>query len=60
MADSTQNQAKSALLFLYRQVLKVELPWQDEMIAAKTAKRVGGVDADASFEDAFGKSEGFA
>ena len=27
VAASTQNQALSALLFLYRDVLKVELPW---------------------------------
>ena len=27
VAASTQNQAKSALLFLYREVLGVELPW---------------------------------
>ena len=30
VSSSTQNQAKSALLFLYREVLKVELPWLDE------------------------------
>ena len=27
VAASTQNQAKSALLFLYREVLEIELPW---------------------------------
>ena len=27
VAASTQNQALSALLFLYREVLKIELPW---------------------------------
>ena len=30
-----QNQAKSALLFLYRVVLQVQLPWLDEVVAAK-------------------------
>ena len=40
VAASTQNQAKSALLFLYREVLQIELPWLDEVIAAKTAKRL--------------------
>jgi len=40
VAASTQNQAKSALLFLYRQVLKIELPWLDEVIAAKSGKRL--------------------
>ncbi|MGH9438506.1 MAG: phage integrase N-terminal SAM-like domain-containing protein, partial [Terriglobia bacterium] len=29
VAASTQNQALSALLFLYRAVLEVELPWMD-------------------------------
>lgn len=40
VSASTQNQAKSALLFLYREVLKIELPWLDEMISAKSAKRL--------------------
>jgi len=40
VSSSTQNQAKSALLFLYRGVLKMELPWLDEVIAAKTPKRL--------------------
>ncbi|HXU94461.1 MAG TPA: integron integrase [Gallionella sp.] len=40
VAASTQNQAKSALLFLYRDVLHIELPWLDEVIAAKMGKRL--------------------
>ena len=40
VAASTQNQAKSALLFLYRDVLHIELPWLDEVIVAKTSKRL--------------------
>jgi integron integrase len=40
VSASTQNQAKSALLFLYREVLKIELPWLDEVIAAKSAQRL--------------------
>lgn len=40
VAPSTQNQAKSALLFLYRQVLQIQLPWLDEVIAAKQGKRL--------------------
>jgi integron integrase len=35
VSASTQNQAKSALLFLYKQVLQVELPWLDEVVSAK-------------------------
>ena len=37
---STQNQAKSALLFLYRVVLGVTLPWLDEIVAAKDTRRL--------------------
>ncbi|MCF8197435.1 MAG: integron integrase [Sulfuritalea sp.] len=40
VAASTQNQAKSALLFLYREVLNVQLPWLDDVEAAKTPKRL--------------------
>lgn len=32
---STQNQAKVALLFLYRRVLGIELSWLDEVVQAK-------------------------
>ena len=35
VAASTQNQALSALLFLYREVLGVELPWLDDVVRAK-------------------------
>ncbi len=35
VAASTQNQAFSALLFLYREVLKQELPWIDNIERAK-------------------------
>ena len=40
VASSTQNQAKSALLFLYRDVLHIELPWLDEVVSAKMGKRL--------------------
>lgn len=40
VSASTQNQAKSALLFLYREVLKIELPWVNEVIATKSAQRL--------------------
>ncbi|MDD2684526.1 MAG: integron integrase [Gallionella sp.] len=40
VSASTQNQAKSALLFMYREVLQIELPWLSEVIAAKSAKRL--------------------
>ena len=40
VAASTQNQAKSALLYLYREVLEVELPWLDNVTQAKAPKRL--------------------
>ena len=40
VAASTQNQAKSALLFLYREVLEIELPWLDKVTQAKAPKRL--------------------
>jgi len=39
VSASTQNQAKSALLFLYKEVLGVELPWLDGIQSAKAAAR---------------------
>jgi integrase len=40
VAASTQNQAKSALLFLYKEVLGVELFWLDKTESAKASKRL--------------------
>ncbi len=40
VAASTQNQAKAALLFLYREVLAIELPWLDNVEQAKVPKRL--------------------
>lgn len=40
VAASTQNQAKSALLFLYKEVLEVELPGLDNVEQAKVPKRL--------------------
>ena len=40
VVPSTQNQARSALMFLYRDVLQLELPWLQEVVAAKTQRRL--------------------
>ena len=40
VSASTQNQAKSSLLFLYGQVLAVDLPWLDEVVSARTARKL--------------------
>lgn len=40
VAASTQNQAKSALLFLYKEVLGLDLPWLDGVTSAKQPRRL--------------------
>jgi integron integrase len=40
VSASTQNQALSALLFLYREVLGIDLPWMDTMVRAKKPLRL--------------------
>jgi integron integrase len=40
VAAGTQNQALAALLFLYRRVLLVDLPWLDSVVRAKRPQRV--------------------
>lgn len=40
VSASTQNQALAALLFLYKQVLKLDLPWLGEVVRAKKSVRL--------------------
>lgn len=40
VAASTQNQALSALLFLYREVLQQDVPWLDDVVRAKRPARL--------------------
>ncbi len=40
VAASTQNQALAAILFLYKHVLDVRLPWMDEIVRAKRPQRL--------------------
>lgn len=40
VSASTQNQALSAILFLYRQVLGIELPWLENIVRAKRPVRL--------------------
>jgi integron integrase len=40
VAASTQNQALSALLFLYREVLEQRVPWLDDLVYAKRPHRL--------------------
>ena len=43
VAAATQNQALSTILFLYREVLKADLPWLDEIRRAKKPVRLPAV-----------------
>ena len=40
VSASTQNQAKAAILYLYKQVLIISLPWLDDVVAAKRPQRL--------------------
>jgi integron integrase len=40
VAASTQNQALSAILFLYQEVLKQDIGWIDDVVRAKKAKKL--------------------
>lgn len=40
VAATTQNQALAALLFLYKQVLNIELPWMEGVVRAKRSQHV--------------------
>jgi integron integrase len=40
VSASTQNQALQALLFLYRHVLQVELPWMDSVVRARRSRHL--------------------
>jgi integron integrase len=40
VSASTQNQALQALLFLYRQVLEIDLPWLENVTRARRTKRL--------------------
>ncbi len=43
VAAGTHNQALSALLFLYREVLDIDLPWLDGVECPRTPKRIPSV-----------------
>lgn len=40
VSAATQNQALSALLFLYREVLGLDLPWMEDVVRAKRPRRL--------------------
>ena len=58
VSASTQNQAKAALLYLYKQVLDMSLPWLDEVVQAKTPKRLPVVLTEREVRDLLGQLNG--
>lgn len=40
VAASTQNQALNAVLFLYKDVLEIDLPWMDDVVRVKRPARI--------------------
>jgi len=58
VSAATQNQAKSALLFLYRQVLGIELPWLDEIVQARRGTRLPVVLTPREVRDLLGATQG--
>jgi integron integrase len=58
VASSTQNQALSALLFLYREVLGVELPWLDGLVRAKPPQRLPVILTDTEVAAVLGRLDG--
>jgi integron integrase len=58
VAASTQNQAKAAILFLYRQVLGVELEWMDSITKAKPSRHLPVVLTEQEVRALLGQLEG--
>jgi len=58
VSSSTQNQAKSALLFLYRDVLEIDLPWLDNIVHAKKPQRLPTVLSEAEVKRLLACMEG--
>jgi integron integrase len=58
VSASTQNQALSAVLFLYRQVLGIELPWMENVTRAKRPRRLPAVLSVAEVQDVLARMEG--
>jgi integron integrase len=58
VAASTQNQARSALLFLYKDVLGSELPWLNNVEQAKKPRRLPVVLTEDEVRDVLANLEG--
>ena len=58
VSASTQNQAKSALLYLYKEVLGIELPWLDKVTQAKVPQRMPVVLTQAEVQAMLSRMDG--
>ncbi len=58
VAASTQNQALAALLFLYREVLRADLPWLENVVRAKRPARIPTVLSVAEVRGLLGAMQG--
>ena len=60
VSASTQNQALSVLLFLYKEVLGLDLPWMDDITRAKKPQRLPTVLTRAEVEKVLDRMRGTA
>ena len=58
VSASTQNQALSALLFLYKEVLGIDLPWLDNVVRAKQPQRLPVVLTRSEVREALARMKG--
>lgn len=58
VSASTQNQAKSALLYLYKEVLDIELPWLNNVTQAKLLQRMPVVLTQAEVQAVLSRMDG--
>lgn len=58
VTPSTQNQALSALLFLYREVLGIELPWMENVVRAKRPRKLPTVLSQAEVQRLLAQMDG--
>ncbi len=58
VSSSTQGQARSALMFLYKEVLGCEMPWLDGVVQAKVSRRLPVVLTEAEVRDLLQQMKG--
>ena len=58
VSASTQNQALQALLFLYREVLQINLPWMDSVVRARQSRHLPTVLTDQEVGQVMAQLEG--